>query len=154
MSETIEMAKKIIKLDEAWRSKPYYCSARYPTIGFGFRLNLKKGDPLPVMHMDLKAGLERLDKLLKESDHALSTNKKDVYTSLEPLRKAVILSMAHQLGFGGVLGFKRMWEALAVKDYKRASIEILDSKAAKQDTPARFKRNSYMMATNELSTYY
>lgn len=155
MSEHIELAKKIAKLDEGWRDKPYYCSAGYPTIGFGFRIpGTKKGDKLPVMRMELKAGLDRLDKLLKESDHSLSINKKEVYTSLEPLRKAVILSMAHQLGFSGVLGFKNMWKALEAKDYKRAAVEILDSKAAKQDAPARFKRNSYMMATNEMSTYY
>jgi lysozyme len=44
--------------------------------------------------------------------------------------------MVFQLGVGGVSKFKAMWKALEENDYTTASIEMLDSRWAKQ-TPTR-----------------
>jgi len=50
--------------------------------------------------------------------------------------KCVLIEMVFQLGVGGVSKFKKMWSALQEQDYNKASIEMLDSRWAKQ-TPSR-----------------
>mgnify|MGYP001449884353 CR=1 FL=1 len=48
----------------------------------------------------------------------------------------IIVEMVFQLGMGGVSKFKKMWAALQNQDYEEASVQMLDSKWAKQ-TPNR-----------------
>ena len=52
--------------------------------------------------------------------------------------------MVFQLGVGGVSKFKAMWKALEENDYTTASIEMLDSRWAKQ-TPTRAENLSDIM---------
>ena len=52
-----------------------------------------------------------------------------------PVKRA-LLNMAFQLGFNGLLGFTKMWQALERRDYDTAATEALDSKWASQ-TPTR-----------------
>ena len=54
--------------------------------------------------------------------------------------------MIFQMGFTGVSKFKNMIKALQNHDYKQASIEMLDSRWAKQ-TPNRAKELSSHMAS-------
>ena len=44
-----------------------------------------------------------------------------------PVQKA-LLDMAYSMGLPALFGFRKMWAALARKDYLIASLEILDSK--------------------------
>ena len=53
----------------------------------------------------------------------------------------VVIEMCFQLGVNGVSKFKKMLKALQVKNYRVASIEMLDSRWAKQ-TPERAKELS------------
>ena len=53
--------------------------------------------------------------------------------------------MGYQLGLNRLLGFKRMLAALERGDYRAASDEMLDSKWAISDTPARARRLAQMM---------
>ena len=59
--------------------------------------------------------------------------------------KEVLCEMIYQMGFSGVSKFKNMIKALQNRDYKLASIEMLDSRWAKQ-TPNRAKELSDHMA--------
>ena len=43
-----------------------------------------------------------------------------------------LCNMAYNLGVPRLLGFERMWAALAAGDYERAADEALDSKWARQ----------------------
>lgn len=47
--------------------------------------------------------------------------------------------MAYNMGVPNLLGFQKMWAALAEGDYARAAAEALDSKYAR-DLPARAGR--------------
>ena len=58
--------------------------------------------------------------------------------------KEVICEMVFQLGIGGVSKFKNMWKALEEGDYYTASVEMLDSRWAKQ-TPKRAESLSNIM---------
>jgi lysozyme len=65
---------------------------------------------------------------------------------LEDLAQELIVEMIFQLGKSGVSKFKNMWKALKhdPPNYEQASIEMLDSRWAKQ-TPARAKGMSEQM---------
>ena len=52
--------------------------------------------------------------------------------------------MVFQLGIGGVSKFKKMWEALSKGDYGEASVQMMDSRWAKQ-TPKRAESLSAIM---------
>ena len=63
--------------------------------------------------------------------------------------KEVIVEMVFQLGVGGVQKFKKMWEALRNGDYQEASVQMLDSRWAKQ-TPKRAESLSNTMRACKL----
>ena len=58
--------------------------------------------------------------------------------------KCVLIEMVFQLGIAGVGKFKAMWKALKENDYNTASLEMLDSRWAKQ-TPKRAEKLSAIM---------
>ena len=53
---------------------------------------------------------------------------------LPPHVEEVILEMVYQLGTQGVRNFAKMWKAMRVKDWKKASEEMKDSRWHKQTT--------------------
>ena len=59
--------------------------------------------------------------------------------------KEILCEMIFQMGYSGVGKFKNMIKALQNRDYTKASIEMLDSRWAKQ-TPNRAKELSDHMA--------
>ena len=65
--------------------------------------------------------------------------------SISDTAKEILCEMIFQMGFAGVSKFKNMIKALQNHDYKQASIEMLDSRWAKQ-TPNRAKELSDHMA--------
>lgn len=149
MMNTEQLATTILKMDEGWRSVPYYCTEGYPTVGYGFKIGGKNA-PLPQFTLNRKVG----ELWLETEIDILVHQVQGLYPDLSPIRQAVLVSMAYQLGFDGLLKFKQMHKALFNKDYDKAAAEILDSKAAKKDTPARFARNALMMKNNELLGFY
>lgn len=63
----------------------------------------------------------------------------DFYHTLTPGRKFVLLSLAFNLGWHGLLGFPRMLAAMRRADWVTAKAELLNSRAAHQ-LPARYQR--------------
>lgn len=156
MTTLNELAFKIIDKDEGFREKPYYCSEGYPTIGHGFRISgLGRHDPLPDIKMSLSESTGKLNKMLENYQSTLSGNPdlSRAYNPANDVRKAVMLSMYHQLGVYGLLKFKKFLAAMASQDYKEAAKQCLESIAARQ-TPKRWKRNAQMIESGELHAYY
>ena len=122
MMDVIEM----IKEHEGFRSFQYIDIRGFSTIGYGTKLPLTKEEAEILLK-------HRLNKKIREL-----IQKEPFYLKLPKKAQAVIADMAYQLGVGGVLGFKKMWEALKKRDYKKAADEMLDSVWAKQ-TPNRAK---------------
>ena len=130
--------KRDIKLDEGWNPKPYKCTEGIWTIGFGTnitRITREEGEAL----LDL-----RLDKII---NHDLLSFTKEL-PNLNDARKTVLINMLYQLGLQGVKKFKRMRQAIVNKDFKRASIEMVDSKWHRQ-TPNRCRRLARVMETGK-----
>ena len=55
----------LIKHEEGWRSKPYLCTEKYPTVGFGFRIGPQGADiKLYQFTLPVRAGEAWLDTIL------------------------------------------------------------------------------------------
>lgn len=59
-------------------------------------------------------------------------------------KRQALLNMAFQLGVGGLMQFRRMWAAIARRDWDAAAREALNSRWAKQ-TPNRAKEVAEML---------
>lgn len=141
---------RLIELEEGWRDKPYYCSEGYPTVGYGFKI-ADKDAPLPKFCLPKSAGDAWLMHNLNDLVDHLS--KYQWFNKLNDARKAIILSMAYQMGISGVLKFKNMIKAIEQDDYRNAALEMLDSRWAKQ-TPQRADRHQLQMQSGGWIEYY
>jgi len=59
------------------------------------------------------------------------------YERLSEARRGVIVEMCYQLGAEGVRRFTAFWDAVARSDWETAKKELLNSKWARKDSPAR-----------------
>jgi len=117
-----EELKQQLLRHEGLRLKPYRCTAGRLTIGVGRNLDavgISEAEALQMLDHDVDALLARLDQL-------------PVYRGLSPDRQQVIANMVFNLGYDGVMKFRKMWAALAAGDYKLAGKEMLDSRWADQ----------------------
>lgn len=115
---------------EGRRNEAYQCPAGRWTIGVGHNIEargLTIGDELIdlLFHEDVADALKDATVFCKQ------------FNELSPHRQAVLVNMAFQLGLGGLMKFVRFRAALASGDYPLATVEMLNSKWAREDTPAR-----------------
>ncbi len=145
-------AEIIIKLEESFRAKPYYCSEQFPTVGYGKRVG-NKNDPLPNITVTEKESLDFVRKRIDESITQLSNTYPTAWSKCNTQRQAILISMVYQLGLTGVSKFKKMWAALESSNFEEASKQMLDSLWAKQ-TKNRALRHAKTMKDGTLDMYY
>lgn len=114
------MADLMISEDEALTLRPYRDSVGKITVGFGRNLE-DKGISYAVAELMKAEDIQEADAVLHER---LTTS----YERLSAVRKAVLISMYHNLGLAGLFGFKNMLAALRADDYERVFNEMLASK--------------------------
>ena len=147
---------EVIGFEEGFRPIPYLCSEGYVTVGFGTKLHTQKDlDPSEfTIVVTREIGLLLLDRQINISEVGLlRSDVAPTYNKLSEDRKAIIKSMAYQLGLDGLLKFRKMWEALEEDDFLVASSEMMDSRWARQ-TPSRSSRHSIVMADGYLDAVY
>tara|TARA_R110002020_G_scaffold217324_1_gene425141 strand:- start:116 stop:523 length:408 start_codon:yes stop_codon:yes gene_type:complete len=115
-----------IAVNEGFRSKVYKCSEGVDTIGHGFTW-LSEEESLHIL-------TGRVSQL-----HLKLLDDLDWYKDMPPEIQGVIIEMCFQIGFSGVMKFRKMIANMQDKNWKEASIEMLDSLWAKQ-TPSRANR--------------
>lgn len=71
------------------------------------------------------------------------------FAGLNQPRQAALINMAFQLGLEGLAGFPRMLACLRDGRFAEAETHALDSKWAKEQTPARAKRVARQLASGE-----
>lgn len=118
-----ELAKKLIKLHEGLKLKPYECPSGYITIGYGRNIQ-QNGITLAEAEMLLDNDIERV---ITELEKWLS-----VFNELSENRRAALIDMSYNLGFNKLFQFRRFLAALQKKDFELAAKEMLDSKWAAQ----------------------
>ena len=152
MPDFKELIKQLTE-DEGYRQDVYECSNGFPTVGIGFALkNLKpkiSADlALEIVHWQIDQKLIHLS--LEHSQLILHTEcpslqlelseRFDFFDDLPVQIRDVLLNMAFQIGPYGLSKFKKMIKAMKKGDWKEASIEMLDSKWARKDSPIRANR--------------
>ena len=134
--ETFDKLLESVKKHEGYRNKVYLDTLGKRTVGVGhlcvedFWEDEKEYEEkflMTILEHDLQTAIKSAEKLcegLKISDDA----------------KILIIEMIFQLGGNGVSKFRKMWQALQQDppDYAEASVQMLDSRWAKQ-TPNRAK---------------
>lgn len=125
--------------DEGIRLKAYFDTKGKITVGVGRNLTDK--------------GLSRAEAmLLLEND--IDEFRRAVHSALPwtvglgPPRFEALVNMAFNMGIEGLLGFRRMLEALARSDYENAAKEMLNSDWAEQ-VGARAQRVAEQMRRGE-----
>ena len=108
---------------ESLELKPYLDSEGVLTIGVGRNLQdngISREEALYLLDNDIR-------------DHTDELRARfPVVDALTPARRDVLVNMAFNLGVPRMATFKRMWAAIEAGDYHRASMEMLDSKWARQ----------------------
>ena len=136
-----ENLKKRIKLHEGFRLEPYKDTLGYLTGGVGLRIMPNEEVPtteegwMKLFDSDFQSAWEFMERFCEENNLRVISDD----------AKEVLCEMIYQMGFSGVSKFKNMIKALQNRTYKLASIEMLDSRWAKQ-TPNRAKELSDHMA--------
>jgi len=129
-----------IKKEEGYRSSVYLDTLDKPTIGYGFLI-----DTLELQEDICELILMRkLEKLIK----SIKFNFK-WFDDMPDKVQDVIINMCYQLGVSGVSKFKKTIQFMKNKQWDRASIEMLDSKWAREQTPQRAKRLSEIVKSVE-----
>jgi len=146
-------AEKMLMLDEGFRSKPYYCTEGFATIGYGRKLSDIPKTPLPNIVTNKDDERKFMKERINEIIGRFIAHKLKAWNNCNIQQQAVLISMAYQLGITGVLKFNRMWIALEVADFRKAADEMLDSKWAKQ-TPNRARRLANTMRVGMIDDYY
>ena len=137
--ETFSQLLSQLKVDEGFRSTPYKCSEGRLTVGYG--LNLETGITEPEAALILEF---RVMNIMED------LTRFDWFHDMDAVRKTVIANMVYQMGLTGVLKFKKMIKALMSKDYKEASVQMMDSKWFKQ-TENRARRLATIMETGQFN---
>jgi lysozyme len=114
--------QEMLIIDEGLRLKAYECTAGKVTIGVGRNLDDKGISREEAMMM--------LDSDIKEFQAALANDSDvgEIFQSLDDVRKQALINMAFNMGLGSLKGFKNMWRALRIKDFKEAAIQAKDSR--------------------------
>jgi len=134
-----EYLKKTLRVEENTVAHAYQDHLGFWTIGVGHLVDKRKGAGLSPQVIELQLDIDVQEKI-DEVERALPWSKE-----LDQVRFAALVLMAFQLGTSGLLGFKNMLLSLRYMRWKEAHDHALDSKWARQDTPARAKRVATML---------
>ena len=129
--------RAMLERDEGRRTKMYLDSEGVPTIGIGHNLRDRaiSDHAVDVIFEDD----------LRETEQELAASLPWV-AHLDEVRYCVLVGMAFNLGVAGLLGFKRMLDAIQSSNWDKAADEMRDSKWAGQ-VGARATRYERLMLT-------
>lgn len=146
MDELVEVVRVItntsdqLRRDEGEVLSAYPDSLGYLTIGVGRLIDKRKGGGITAAESAYLLNND-IQRKTTEVLHALPWA-----TSLDPVRFAVLVNMAFQLGITGLQGFKNTLSLIQVKNYTAAADSMLKSKWHTQ-TPARCERLAKQLST-------
>ena len=138
--ETFDKLLESVKKHEGYRNKVYLDTLGKRTVGVGhlcvedFWEDDKEYEEdflMGILQKDLQGAIDKAEDLINNCPSGGKANISDD-------AKILIIEMVFQLGGNGVSKFRKMWQALQQDppDYAEASVQMLDSRWAKQ-TPNR-----------------
>ena len=133
------LQKQLIRHEDL-RLKPYRCSVGKLTIGIGRNLDdvgITEEEAYFLLGNDISRVIAELEQNIP------------VFSSLDEIRKRVVIDMGFNLGISRLLRFRRMLAALEQGDYQKAAAEMLDSKWARQVGKRATNLNKMMLTGDE-----
>ena len=117
-----QQLREQLERHEGLRLKPYKDTVGKLTIGIGRNLDdkgISREEAFAMLDNDIAEVVRQLEQV-------------DEYQALDDTRQTVLANMCFNLGFYGLMGFRKMWLALARNDYHEAAKQMLDSRWARQ----------------------
>jgi len=139
------VAADILCDEEGFKPYVYKDHLGFQTIGHGILVDKRKGGGITE-----EESKYLLSNRVYTCAYALEKKFGKLWHNLTLPRQVVLVCMAYQLGVDGTMEFKKMILALERGDYVKAAEEMLDSKWAKIDTPARAGRMAEIMRSGRL----
>jgi len=153
----ISVLQNLIRLNEGIRYSVYLDNRGNPTVGIGFNLSRKdageKFRQAGIDVVELVANKKPLSHLQIETLFDLSlvdalNDVRDVVKDFDKLssgRQIALTDMMFQLGKPRFLKFERMIKHVNNKNWPKVAEQLLDSKLALKQTPARARRNAELI---------
>lgn len=139
-------AEELIKRHEGLRLFPYKCSAGKWTVGYGHNLDDNR-EPVPSGPITV----EQAEEMFRRDFYAAKIACMRVvpnFSTLDDVRRAALVDMAFNLGEAKLASFKRFLGALAMREWRQAAREMIDSRWAGQ-VGIRATRLVFMVLTGE-----
>lgn len=143
----------VIAFEEGYRAKPYKDSLGYPTFGYGIKLASKAAN-IDHFECSIPESVARLWLQTHALEVEANLSKYGWFIGQKSDVQDILVSMAYQLGMSGLLKFKNMIAAISVGDMEAASVEALDSKWAKSDSPKRANRHARVIKGESIDDVY
>lgn len=121
MGEAADLALPRVKLEEGFRPYPYHDSRGFLTVGYGLNLDVPMSERLASVIC-----LWQLDELEFACQQYLW------WKACDPVRQAVLLDMAFNMGLEGLSQFHNLLGACVKQDWQTAHDEMLNSAWATQ----------------------
>ena len=132
-----------IKRHEGCRLRPYRDSLGFWTVGWGHKME-SIGPSILADGITQDEADHLLDVDIEIARNALSRLSVMVLNNCNEVRKGVLIEMCFQLGYSGVLKFKRMLAAIEQGNFGLAAVEMIDSLWYDQ-TPSRVEEMAAIM---------
>src|SRR5438128_9461354 len=128
---------RLVQLHEDLRLHPYRDSQGFWTIGWGRNLDalgLRRPEVLRLLQEGKFTEPQALEMLLADLSRTVQalTQAVPCFSRLSPVRQAVLLDMAYNLGINRLLQFKEFLACVAARRWTEAGAAMLDSKWARQ----------------------
>ncbi len=140
-----------IKRDEGFSERPYLDTEGYLTIGYGQKIGKQRYDELPEWTEEFPSMPRTVARtwLVYNVDLLVDRCRDELvyFRKLGAARQYVLVSMAYQMGWTGLMKFKKTLSLVQKEEYALAAEEMLDSLWARQ-TPLRANMLSVMMLFN------
>lgn len=145
----------LLRFEEGFKPAPYIDTEGYPTVGTGFKIGPKNAS---VSNYTFTLPKEVNDVWLQclVNDTVAKMNAyPTIFAALKQCndaRRDILISMAYQMGAGGLVGFKNTLAMMAAGNFSGAADGMLNSLWAKQ-TPARAKRHADVIRNGNMNAY-
>ncbi len=156
MNLEMSMALELVKEAEGFYPNTYRCPAGKLTQGYGRNLEVHPLTEEEKLELNEDGTVSEFIaskwalKELQECEEKLMSNI--IYQKQSDIRKAVLLDMCFNIGYSGLMKFKKMWFALGNKEFTQAAKEMKAS-AWYEQVGLRSKRNCLMMAKDSVFSY-
>lgn len=145
----------ILNFEEGFKAAPYIDTEGYPTVGTGFKIG-PKGAPLSNYTFTIPQQVNDVWLQCLVNDTIAKMNTYPTIVAALKLcnaaRRDILVSMAYQMGVGGLAAFKNTMAMIEAGNFTGASSGMLASLWAKQ-TPKRAARHAQVMRTGDMTAY-